>query len=86
MHKITNNKAPAYLCSKISYRNAIHLHNTRGNRKLHIPGYSNVYGRDRYFRKIAKDYNRFMDLENFNPRMSLATFKNKLKKYLISNQ
>ena len=86
MHKITNGKAPVYLCSKICYRNALHMHNTRGNQHLHIPRYRNGYGRDRFFRRIAKDYNRFMGLEGFNSHMSIATFKRKLRLFLINNQ
>ena len=86
MHKITRRKAPTYLCSKICYRNAIHLHNTRGNSKLHIPIYRRLFGRDRYFRKVAHAYNNFMDLDGFSQDMSIDNFKKKLKRYLIENQ
>ena len=86
MHKITNNKAPTYLCSKIRYRNAIHRHNTRGNIMLHIPAYRNTYGRDRFFRKVAQSYNRTMALNDFSPNMSISNFKKKLKRHLIENQ
>ena len=86
MHKITTKKAPTYLCSKICYRNALHMHNTRGNVKLHIPIYRNVYGRDRFFRKVAQSYNSLMDIDGFNLGMSIANFKKKLKQHLIANQ
>ena len=86
MHKITNNKAPTYLCSKIRYRNAIHRHNTRGNIMLHIPAYRNTYGRDRFFRKVAQSYNRTMALNDFSPNMSINNFKKKLKRHLIEEQ
>lgn len=86
MHKITRNKAPAYLCNKICYRNAIHLHNTRGNTKLHIPRYNNVYGRDRFFRKVAQSYNRILDLNNIDTNLSINNFKKKLKAHLVENQ
>ena len=75
MHKITQNKAPVYLCNKICYRNAIHLHNTRGNTKLHIPRYNNVYGRDRFFRKVAHSYNRILDLNNIDTNLSINNLK-----------
>ena len=86
MHKITSNKAPVYLCSKICYRNALHLHNTRGNTKLHIARYNNVYGRDRFFRKVAQSYNRLLDLNDFKLGMSVANFKKKLKIHLLAGQ
>jgi hypothetical protein len=86
MHKITSNKAPSYLCSKICFRNALHLHNTRGNSKLHIARYRNVYGRDRFFRKVAQSYNRILDFDGFSLGMSVANFKNKLKLNLLANQ
>ena len=86
MHKITSNKAPVYLCSKICYRNALHLHNTRGNTKLHIARYNNVYGRDRFFRKVAQSYNRLLDLNDFKLGMSVANFKKKLKIHLLASQ
>ena len=86
MHKITQNKAPVYLCNKICYRNAIHLHNTRGNTKLHIPRYNNVYGRDRFFRKVAHSYNRILDLNNIDTNLSINNFKKKLKAHLVENQ
>ena len=86
MHKITNSKAPTYLCNKISYRNALHRHNTRGNTLLHIPAYRNTYGRDRYFRRVAQSYNRTMSLAGFTRDMSIASFKKKLKRHLIENQ
>ena len=86
MHKITSGKAPSYLCNKICYRNAVHLHNTRGNVKLHIPLYRNLYGRDRFFRRVAQSYNRFMDLNNFSLSMSITNFKKKLKLHLLADQ
>ena len=86
MHKITLGKAPTYLCRKIRYRNAFHLHNTRGNTMLHIPAYRNTYGRDRFFRKVAQSYNRFLGLQGFTRNMSISNFKKKLKDHLIENQ
>ena len=86
MHKITLKKAPVYLCNKICYRNALHLHNTRSNTNLHITRYNNVYGRDRFFRKVAQSYNRILDSENFQRNMSVNNFKRKLKALLLSNQ
>ena len=86
MHKITLGKAPTYLCSKIRYRNAFHLHNTRGNTMLHIPAYRNTYGRDRFFRKVAQSYNRFLGLQGFTRNMSISNFKKKLKGHLIEYQ
>ena len=86
MHKITNSKAPTYLCNKISYRNALHRHYTRGNTMLHIPAHRNTYGRDRYFRRVAQSYNRTMSLAGFTRDMSIASFKKKLKRHLIDNQ
>ena len=86
MHKITTKKAPTYLCSKIIYRNALHVYNTRGNDKLHIPVYRKLYGRDRFFRRVAQAYNGFMDLEGFRRDMSIDNFKKKLKRYLIESQ
>ena len=86
MHKIMNKKAPSYLCSKIRFRNAFHGHNTRGNVKIHISNYSNSYGRDRFFRKIAQDYNNIMDKQGFNTNLSVDNFKKKLKADLLENQ
>ena len=86
MHKVTLKKAPVYLCNKICYRNALHLHNTRGNNNIHIPRFKNMYGRDRFFRKIAQSYNRLFDSTSFQRSMSVNNFKVKFKALLLSNQ
>ena len=86
MHKIVLKKAPTYLCGKIWYRNSFHLHNTRGNNKIHLPAFRNVHGRDRFFRKVAHTYNNIMDIDGFRRGMSVSCFKQKLKQHLIANQ
>ena len=86
MHKIVNKKAPTYLCSKIRYRNAFHRHNTRGNTKIHIPNYNNSFGRDRFFRKIAHEYNNILDRAGFDSKLSIENFKKKLKTSLLEGQ
>ena len=86
MHKIVNKKAPTYLCSKIRYRNAFHRHNTRGNTKIHIPNYNNSFGRDRFFRKIAQEYNNILDRAGFDSNLSIENFKKKLKASLLEGQ
>ena len=86
MHKIVNNKAPTYLCSKIRYRNSIHNHNTRGNCKIQISNYRNLYGKNRFFRIVAQKYNNFMDIEGINQDLSIGTFKKRLKQHLLSSQ
>ena len=86
MHKIVLKKAPTYLCGKIRYRNSFHLHNTRGNNKIHLPAFRNVHGRDRFFRKVAHTYNNIMDIDGFRRGMSVSCFKRKLKQHLIANQ
>ena len=86
MHKVTLKKAPVYLCNKICYRNALHLHNTRGNNNIHIPRFKNTYGRDRFFRKVAQSYNRLFDSTSFQRNMSVNNFKHKFKALLLSNQ
>ena len=86
MHKIVNNKAPTYLCSKIRYRNSIHNHNTRGNCKIQISNYRNLYGKNRFFRVVAQKYNNFMDIEGINQDLSIGTFKKRLKQHLLSSQ
>ena len=86
MHKIIKRKAPVYLCSKIRYRHVFHRHNTRGKEKIHIPNYRNVYGRDRYFRKITNSYNNLMDIPGFTSNLTVNGFKSKLKKRLLDGQ
>ena len=86
MHKIVTKKAPSYLCSKLVYRRGFHQHNTRGSSKIHVPGFSTNYGKNRFFRKIIIKYNSFLDMDGFNATLSTATFKKKVKEILLLEQ
>ena len=86
MHTIMNKKTATYLCSKIHFRNAFDSHSITGNVKIHIPNYSNSYVRDRFFRKIAQEYNNIMDKAGFNKNLSVDNFKKKLKANLLEGQ
>ena len=83
VHNILNERAPSYLTDKIQFNHNIHIHNTRFVDSIRVPRARTSYGQNRFFRKYLQSYNNIKNILKFKPNISSATFKYKLKKYLI---
>ena len=85
MCKIQNKLAPKYLCDRIHMHRDVHSHFTRNRLNIDPPfARSKVRSRS-FFIHISKKYNLLGQNINTN-NISLITFKNKCKKYLLDLQ
>ena len=86
LHKIINNRAPKYLCSKIVRAINIHGHETRGRNNLVGSRYNNNYGKNSFLNKTIKEYNTVMQIIGSRQDCSSITFKSACKKHFLSVQ
>ena len=84
IHNILNCRAPGYLIDKIEFNYVMHDHNTRIQGSIRVPRAKTSFGQNRFFRKFCDRYNNMKNSIKFRQNISTATFKYKLKKYILS--
>ena len=85
MFKIVRKMAPVYLCNRITYKRQIHNYNTRRKNDIQTPFARTRFKALSFFIEIANKYNELSQHFDISG-ISLATFKMKCKKYLLSNE
>ena len=84
MHKIILGKAPVYLSEKIKFQGDHHSHLTRSRFNIRGTRFKTNYGRNCFFNSASREYNFIVNKLNITPNnCSIASFKSKLKKYLL---
>ena len=86
MHKIVNNKAPAYLTEKIMLQGDHHQHFTRNTTNIRCSTSKTNFGLNRFFNGIGRKYNEISSLLKFPRDISVNTLKVKLKNHYLNNQ
>ena len=88
MHKISLGLAPEYLSEKIVRHSDLHTYNTRGRENIAVPRINSALRNNSFFISTPKLYNNVLRVLNLNQeiRISVNTFREKCKKYLISQQ
>ena len=88
MHKISLGLAPEYLSEKIVRHSDLHTYNTRGRENIAVPRINSALRNNSFFISTPKLYNSVLRVLNLNQetRISVDTFREKCKKYLISQQ
>ena len=82
MFKITKNLAPIYLTDRVTFRNSLHNYNTRRKNDIVIPFARTRMRALSYFIETANIFNAFTESVEVS-NISVNTFKNKCRKYLI---
>ena len=85
MHKILNNKAPTYLCEKITYQGDNHEHLTRTRSKIRCTRSKTNFGHNRFFNNIGRKYNDITTTLNISKTLSINTVKAKIKSHFLNN-
>ena len=85
MFGIKNNKAPGYLCDRISNHAEVHNHFTRNRLNINIPFVRTKLRSMSYFILISKKFNDISKIIDVND-ISCFTFKIRCKKHLLENQ
>ena len=85
MHKIINNKAPTYLCEKITYQGDNHEHLTRTRSKIRCTRSKTNFGHNRFFNNIGRKYNDITTTLNISKTLSINTVKAKIKSHFLNN-
>ena len=83
MHKIRSGKAPLYLANKISFQSDHHEHRTRARANICTRRFNTNFGKNCFFNCITKKYNELSNKLNINPKLSISTFKNKIKQHFM---
>ena len=88
MHKISLGLAPEYLSEKIIRHSDIHTYNTRARENIAVPRANSTLRSNTFFISAPKLYNDILPKLNLNQlsKVSVNTFREKCKKYLISQQ
>ena len=88
MHKISLGLAPEYLSEKIIRHSDIHTYNTRARENIAVPRANSTLRSNTFFISAPKLYNDILPKLNLNQlsKVSINTFREKCKKYLISQQ
>ena len=84
INKIVKGLAPSYLCDRIKHHSDFHNHNTRNREALVLNKNKTSKKANSFFGTIPKQYNTLLN-DNINiSNVSLTTFKNKCKKFLLN--
>ena len=88
MHKISLGLAPEYLSEKIIRHSDFHSYHTRARDNIAVQRVNSTLRSNTFFISTSKLYNQIIPILNVNldVRMSVNTFRDKCKKYLISQQ
>ena len=81
IYKCINSLAPTYLCDLFLKRKELNNRATRNNEALHIPLFSTTTGRRSFRYRAVGLWN---SLDNELKKLPLATFKIKLKEFLLN--
>ena len=84
MHKIKGNLAPHYLTSRLVSQGNHHQHRTRAANNIFISRFKTNYGKNRFFCRVAKQYNELCALLEISPSLSVSSFKEKIKKHFAT--
>ena len=86
MHKIVTGFAPQYLTERITFRNAIHNHNTRNQNLIQLKRLKKAVKNGAFFVKTAKDYNHLLQNKLINTNMKASQFKHVVYKQIVHEQ
>ena len=86
MHKLTNKNGPKYLLDKIDLTARDHTYDTRTKHLAMTSKYNNNFGANRFLNSITRLYNSVVTKYKIPSKISVPTFKLKIKSHFLDQQ